>query len=89
VDAVEIMRGDAVVGDVLEGTADGALEHETAKTSNMVATVDGGLHYVGDRVNHGIHGRYGVRHLLPWVTVMPVKSPVNSLFSLGFSASAV
>jgi hypothetical protein len=33
----------------------------------VVATVDGGLHHVSDRIDHGIHGRYGVCHLLPWV----------------------
>ena len=82
-----------MVVDVVEGTADGALEHEAAKASGVVATVDGGLHRVGDRINHGIHGRYGVRHLLPWVTATPTKSPVkspaNSLSFLLLFASAV
>ena len=56
-----------MVIDVMEGTADGALEHEAAKASGVVATVDGGLHCIGDGVDHGIHERYGVCHLLPWV----------------------
>jgi hypothetical protein len=56
-DSGEAARRDAVVRDIPEGTADGALEREAAKASGVVATVDGGLHCVGDRVDHGIHGR--------------------------------
>ena len=56
-----------MVGDVSEGTTDGALEHEAAKGSGVVAAGDDGLHGVGDRIHHRIHGRYGVCHLLPWV----------------------
>ena len=83
-----------MVGDVPEGTANGALEHEVAKASGMVATMDGGLHRVGDRINHGVHGRYGVCHHLPWETATPAKSsakfPANSLsFLFCLSASAV
>jgi hypothetical protein len=31
----------------------------------VVATVDGGLHCVDDGVDQGVHGWYGVCHLLP------------------------
>jgi hypothetical protein len=62
---METPRGDAVVGDVPEGTANGALELEVAKASGVVATVDGGLHCVDDGVDQGVHGWYGVCHLLP------------------------
>ena len=83
-----------MVGDVPEGTADGALEHEAAKASGVVATVDGGFHCVDDRIHHRIHGRYRVCHLLPWETATPAKSsvsfPANSLsFLFCLSASAV
>jgi hypothetical protein len=31
----------------------------------VVAAGDGGLYGVGDRVDHGVHGRYGIRHPVP------------------------
>jgi hypothetical protein len=65
VHSVEAARRNAVVGDVPEDTVDGALEHVAAKATGVVATVVGGLYCVGDGINHGIHGRYGVGHLLP------------------------
>ena len=58
-----------MVMDVSKGTADGALQHEAKKASGVVATSDGGLHGIGDRVDHGVHGRYGCCHLLPWVVM--------------------
>ena len=64
-DSVEAARTDAVVGDVPEGTTDGALQHEAAKASGVVAMGDGILHDVGDGIDHRIHGRYMSRHLLP------------------------
>ena len=64
-DSVEAARRDAVLGDVSEGTVDGALQHEAAKASDVVVTGDGGLHGVGDGIDHRIHVRYGSRHLLP------------------------
>ena len=57
---VESTRRDEAVRDVLEDSTDGALEHEAAKAPGLVTTMDGGLQRVGDRINHGIHGRYGV-----------------------------
>jgi hypothetical protein len=63
---MEAASRDAVVGDVPKDTADDALEHVAAKTTSLVATVDGGLHCVGDGDDHGIHGRNGMCHLLPW-----------------------
>jgi hypothetical protein len=54
-----------VVADVAEGSADGALEDEATNASRVgVATDDGRFNGVGDGVNHRIHGRYGVGHLL-------------------------
>ena len=40
-----------MVVDVPEGMADGALQHEAAKASGVVATVDGGLYCMGDRIH--------------------------------------
>jgi hypothetical protein len=55
-----------VVADVAEGSADGAMEDEATNASRVgVATDDGRFNGVGDGVNHHIHGRYGVGHLLP------------------------
>ena len=79
-----------MVGDVPEGTADGALEHEAAKASGMVAAGDGGLHGVGDGIDHRIHGRYRSRHVVPLDAATPVMpSPANSLLSLLLFASVV
>jgi hypothetical protein len=63
--SIEAASRDVVLGDVPKDTADGALEHVAAKATGVVATVDGRLHCVGDGVDHGIHGRNGMGHLLP------------------------
>jgi hypothetical protein len=76
---MEAASRDAVVGDVTKDTADNALEHVAAKATGVVATVDGGLHCVGDGVDHGIHGRNGMGHLLPSQTATPGRFPTNSL----------
>jgi hypothetical protein len=47
----------------------------------MVATVDGGLHCIGDGVDHHIHGRYGVCHLLPWVEMQRHRRTPSPSFS--------
>ena len=75
-----------MVGDVSEATEDGTLEHEAAKASGMVAMVDGGLHGVGDRIHHRIHGRYGVYHLLPWVEMQRRRRSLGELPLLFASA---
>jgi hypothetical protein len=62
---MEVTRRDVVVVDVTEGTADNTLEHEAMKASSVVSASDGSLHNIGDGIDHRIHGRYGVRHLLP------------------------
>jgi hypothetical protein len=70
-----------MVMDVTEGTVDGTLEHEVAKASGVVATVDGGLHCFGDRIDHRIHGRCGVRHLLPWDEMQRCRRSPSPSFS--------
>jgi hypothetical protein len=68
--AVETARSDATVVDVAEDAADGALEDEATNASRVAfATDDGGFDGVGDHVDHGVHGRCGVGHLLPWAVV--------------------
>ena len=75
-----------MVVDVPKDTADGALQHVAAKASGSLTTVDGDLYNVCDRVCHGIHGRYGISHHLPWKRrlrrVFPVKFCSASLSSL-------
>ena len=44
-----------------------------AEASGGLATVDCRLDGVGDGVHHGIHGRYGVSHVL-----LPCSSPTRS-----------
>jgi hypothetical protein len=77
--SIEAAGRDAVGMDVPKDTANNALYHEVANASGLVATVDGGLHSVGDRVHHRVHGRYGVGHLLPWVRTTLGRFPTNSL----------
>jgi hypothetical protein len=81
--SMEVTRRDVVVVDVTEGTADSTLEHEAMKASGVVSASDGSLHGVSDEIDHRIHGRYGVHHLLTYETVTSAKSltssPVNSL----------
>jgi len=60
-------KGNTVLANVPEDAVDGALEEEPADSSKVaVATGDGCLNGVGDRVDHGIHGEeWRGRHLLP------------------------
>jgi hypothetical protein len=64
--AVETARRDAAVVDVAKDAANSALEDEVANATGVVVAMDdGGFNSIGDRIHHGIHGRYGVCHLLP------------------------
>ena len=78
-DSVEAARRDVVVGEIPEGTTDGALQHEAVKASGVVAVGDGGLHSVGDRVDHGVHGRYGCCLLVPWVEMQLRRQSTGEL----------
>ena len=73
-----------MVVDVAEGTVDGALQHEAANASDLVAAGDRRLHCIGDRVDHSIHGRNGMGHILPWGNddsgKVSGEVPANSLF---------
>ena len=62
-DAVGMAGRNAMGGDVSKDTTDGILEHEPTKATGLDVPVDGGLHCIGDGVDHGIHERnVGNRH---------------------------
>lgn len=81
-------RRDAAVMDVLEGTTNRSLQHVPAKTFGDLAMVDGRLHCIGDRIDHGVHGRSsGSRHCsLPCRN--PARSPVSAPASPSVSCLA-
>jgi hypothetical protein len=56
----------------------------------MVSMNDGGLHSIGDGIDHRVHGRYGVQHLLPWVEMQQRRRSLGELPpSLPLSVSGV
>ena len=57
-----------LVVDVAQSTTISALYHEATNSARLIAADDGFFHCVRDGVDHGIHGRYGGRHVsLPCV----------------------
>ena len=58
---------------VVKNAPNRALQHVAAAASGGLATVECRLDGIGDGVHHGIHGRYGVSHVL-----LPCCSPVRS-----------
>ena len=66
-------RRDALSVDVPKNATNRALQHVAAEASGGLATVECRLDGIGDGVHHGIHGRYGVSHVL-----LPCSSPTRS-----------